>query len=85
MILTHFPSPVENDALRHLAVEVIVFAQRPGNGWADVVIKLLGGIGVQVGHAQVLPISVLVSAVAGEINPEARADQLTFSQLKSRL
>merc|ERR1719300_357387 len=53
LTITH-SVPIKNDALGHFAIEVVVLAQRPGNGWADVVVKLLSGVGVQVRHAQVL-------------------------------
>ena len=55
------------------------------NDVGELEVSLVDAGGRQEHFPPTNPTSVLVSAVAGEINPEARADQLTFSQLKSRL
>ena len=40
--------------MRQVAVQLVVLAEHEGDGWAHVVVQLLGRIGVEVGHTEVL-------------------------------
>ena len=61
--------PVEDDPLGQAAVELVVLAEGEGDGGAHVVVQLLGGVGVEVGHGEVLGESLVEARHHGADTP----------------